>query len=195
MEDERQKWNERYGSGSHRSLEPDPFLVEAYREFISPLFPKPGHALDLAGGVGRHAIWLAARNWRVTLVDVSEIGVDQARANAAALADHIDFYAADLDGYALGAGKYELVLGFFYLQRKLFSRLIMALKPGGLLVYKTYTHLAPRFGRGPSHPMHLLQENELLRAFADLTVLYYRETVHERGIAELVARKSLASSR
>jgi hypothetical protein len=29
----------------------------------------PGRALDLAGGEGRNAIWLAERGWRVMLVE------------------------------------------------------------------------------------------------------------------------------
>ena len=39
--------------------------------------------------------------------------------------------------------------------------------------------------------MHLLKRDELLRAFAELEILFYRETVKDRGIAELVARKPI----
>ena len=37
--------------------------------------------------------------------------------------------------------------------------------------------------------MHLLKQNELLRAFSQLNVLHYEETIRDRGIAQLVARK------
>jgi len=43
---------------------PDPFC-SAYDEFLSG--NPPGNALNVAGGVGRHAIWLAQRSWRVKL--------------------------------------------------------------------------------------------------------------------------------
>ncbi|MBA3914973.1 MAG: class I SAM-dependent methyltransferase [Acidobacteriales bacterium] len=195
MEHERDTWDQRYRSGSHRSLDPDPLLVESYRDFIEPLFPQPGTALDVAGGAGRHAAWLAHRGWRVTLVDVSAVAIEQARANAGEVAEKIKFEVGDLESFELGTQPYDLVLVFFYLQRDLFPRLIEALKPGGLLIYKTYTHMAPKFGRGPSHPMHLLGENELLHAVPEMTVLHYLETVHERGIAELVARKRSPSTR
>jgi SAM-dependent methyltransferase len=88
------------------------------------------------------------------------------------------------------AAQYDLILVFFYLQRSLFPQITRSLRPGGLLIYKTYTHLQPAFGKGPSHPMHLLAKNELLDAFSDLQVLYYRETVRDRGIAEFLGRKS-----
>jgi hypothetical protein len=39
--------------------------------------------------------------------------------------------------------------------------------------------------------MYFLGDNELLPAFPGFRVLHYRESVHERGIAELVARKPL----
>ena len=38
-----------------------------------------GTALDVAGGAGRHAVYLAERAWRVTSADISESGVERAR--------------------------------------------------------------------------------------------------------------------
>jgi len=70
MRNERTSWNQRYRERSHSSLQPDPFLVDGYQEFIAPLFPAGGIALDIAGGVGRHAIWLAQRNWKVDSLDI-----------------------------------------------------------------------------------------------------------------------------
>jgi hypothetical protein len=37
--------------------------------------------------------------------------------------------------------------------------------------------------------MFLLEPNELLRAFSMLRVLHYHETISQKGVAELVARK------
>ena len=78
--DEKTLWDKKYSERSHGSLEPDPFLVSTYDEFLASR--SPGIALDVAGGVGRHAIWLAQRGWRVTLLDISEIGIQQAEENA-----------------------------------------------------------------------------------------------------------------
>jgi tellurite methyltransferase len=191
MDTERTAWNTRYREGSHSSLTPDPFLLQAYDDFIAPLFPKAGTAVDLAGGLGRHAIWLAQRGWQVTLTDISDVALAQAREHAGASATNIDFQIRDLDTYR-ASNKYDLILVFYYLQREIFPELTKALHPGGLLIYKTYTQSQSKFPGGPSHPMHLLKENELLHAFSGLTVLHYHETVRDRGVAEFLGAKRRA---
>jgi SAM-dependent methyltransferase len=42
----------------------------------------PGRVLDLAGGEGRNALWLADRGWQATVVDFSRVALDRARALA-----------------------------------------------------------------------------------------------------------------
>ena len=213
--DERELWNEKFRSGSHGSAEPDPFLVSAYREYFEPLLGNVSgrRALDLAGGTGRHALFLAERGWNVTLLDVSEVGLERARAEAAKRGLSLELRNEDAMVANLGCEQFDLILVFFFLQRELFPAIFDALKPDGLLIYKTYTVEHPRLsgGRGPQHPMHLLKTNELLQetlsfrapdggesnpyhhnaAEEDWTmqVLFYRETVADKGVAELVARK------
>ncbi len=188
--DEKASWNKKYSEGSHGLLEPDPFLVSAYDEFL--FGTTPGLALDVAGGVGRHSIWLAQHGWRLKLLDISEVGIQQAEENAKSIGTvgSISSEVRDLSIMQdLGRQQYDLVLVFFFLQRELFPALAAALKPGGFLIYKTYTSEQQRFSGGPSHPMFLLEPNELLHAFSSLRVLRYHETVSQKGVAELVARK------
>ena len=188
--DEKASWNKKYSEGSHSSLDPDPFLVSAYDEFL--FGTTPGLALDVAGGVGRHSIWLAQRGWRVKLLDISEVGIQQAEENAkrTGTAGSISSEVGDLNTMQdLGREQYDLVVVFFFLQRELFPALPAAIKPGGILIYKTYTTEQKNFAGGPSHPMFLLEPNELLQAFSSLRILHYHETMQEKGVAELVARK------
>ncbi len=155
--DEKTLWDKKYSERSHGSLEPDPFLVSAYDEFLASR--PPGIALDVAGGVGRHAIWLAQQGWRVKLLDISEVGIKQAAENAkrTGTAGSISSEVRDLNVMQdLGREQYDLVIVFFFLQRELFPALIPALKPGGILIYKTYTTEQKHFTGGPSHPMFLL---------------------------------------
>ena len=174
------------------SHEPDPLLVLAYDEYLSALFPQGGCALDLAGGVGRHAIWLAQRGWSSELVDISDAGLAIARERAREAGVPLAMREFDV---ASGmpeefAGAFDVVMTFFYLERSRMHDIAALLAPGGLLIYKTYTELHADVGSGgPKHPMHLLKPNELLRAFAEFEVLYYRETVKERGVAEMIARR------
>lgn len=192
--DEKTSWNKKFSEGSHTSLDPDPLLVSAYDEFLSGL--PHGNALDVAGGAGRHAIWLAQRGWRTRLLDISDVGVSLAEQNASRALGPvrkeflISAEVADLNQMQdFGKEQYDLVMVFFFLQRELFPALITALKPGGFLLYKTYTTDQQRFTGGPSNPAFLLQPNELLRTFQPLRVLHYHETTRDKGIAELVAQK------
>jgi tellurite methyltransferase len=189
MENERENWNRRYREGSHTAMRPDPFLVRAYQDYIQPLFPEAGTALDVAGGLGRHAIWLARRNWAVTLADISDVAIAIAQQKAARHARQIHLQTADLKKFKAGHTRYDLILVFFYLERRIFPELQKALRPGGLLVYKTYTRDQRQFKGGPTHPLHLLKENELLGAFRGLRVLHYSETIRDRGVAEFVGRR------
>src|SRR5579871_1125883 len=174
---ERELWDRKYRAGSHGRSTPDPLLLSAYTEFVQTFCPEGGAALDVAGGLGRHAIWLARCRWDVTLVDISAVAIEKAQKRAGKLASKIEFLAADLNRFDFGRNRYDLILVFFYLQRELFPKLERALRPGGLLIYKTYTVDAHKLGRGPTHPLHLLKHNELLRAFTGLRVLHYQETV------------------
>lgn len=158
------------------------------------LFLSSGNLLDVAGGVGRHAIFYAKLGWRATLIDVSEEGVTLAKRNAAAADVKIETIVADLNHWDWAAWKeqFDLVLVFFYLQRELFPALESVLKPGGLLIYKTYLHGGKR---GPSHPMFPLNTDELPRSFPNLKTLHYEEKTGESSVAEFVGRRHISPRR
>ena len=192
-EQQRTEWNQRFRSRSHVSFDPDPFVVSAYREFVQPVLDHAGSAVDLAGGAGRHAIWLAERSWDVCLIDISSAALELAAVEAESRGLRIKAVAIDLEAShaPLAGSSCDLLVCCYYLQRDLWPKLRQMLRAGGVLIYKTYTVEQRRFKGGPSHPLHLLNPNELLEAMCvrqGLRCLYYRETVHEKGVAELVAR-------
>jgi SAM-dependent methyltransferase len=194
-EREREKWNRRYLEGTHGKLLPDPLLIDAFDRYIEPIFPDAGVALDIAGGTGRHAIFLAEKGWKVRLIDIAEAGISSARENAGSLANRIDFRVEDLTRFDGSRESYELIIVFFFLRREMFPELVKSLKPGGLLIYKGYTRGQTKFGGGPTNPDHLFGENELLDSFRELQVLHYAELIRDCGQAELVARKSCVAAR
>src|SRR5689334_8976352 len=77
MEGDRERWNARWRERAAELEDASPFLVE-HAGLLGP----PGKALDLAGGAGRNAIWLARRGFDVTLVDVSDVALDKAEQRA-----------------------------------------------------------------------------------------------------------------
>ncbi|MGA2355650.1 MAG: class I SAM-dependent methyltransferase [Terriglobales bacterium] len=195
-DNERLRWNRKYsGSDARAKSSPDPFLVRSFSEFIRPEFPRGGSALDVAGGAGRHAIWLAKQGWQITVIDVSETGVEQARQNAGRLTSRIHFVVDDLTHFNAAQTRFEaafdLVIVFFYLERSIFSEIVRALRPGGLLIYKTFTSAQANLSGGPKNPQHLLEPRELLQLAAGLRILHYREGISKQAVAELVARKEI----
>ncbi len=189
---EKTAWNRKYLESPEKWLDPDQFLLRSYDEFLRDI--EPGSALDLAGGAGRNAIWLAQKGWRVRLMDISDVGLGCAREKAGKLelpADRVETQIADLNAVSdLGSERYNLVMVFFFLRRELFPALIRALKPGGFLIYKTYTLDRMKVPGGPGDPRYLLGPNELLGAFAPLRILHYHETLEGKAAAELVAQRA-----
>src|SRR5215218_1078553 len=128
-EHDREKWNARYAGPDAAHAAPSPFLTG-----LDPLLPRSGRALDVAGGTGRHALWLAARGLAVTLVDVSDVALALAREAAARAGHPLDTRRVDVEEEPLPAGPWDLALVFNFLHRPLLPALAQALGPGGLLV-------------------------------------------------------------
>ena len=200
MPSSRADWDAKHSLAAKEAVEaPAGILNELW-----PLLPA-GAALDLACGRGRNAIFLAGHGRPVTAVDWSAAALDllEKRAQTLDLAVRridrleqakpgragIDLVQADLERAELGADGYFLILCVQYLQRSLFPQICRALRPGGMLLFETYTKAQLDFAGGPRNPEHLLDRGELRRAFPELQTVFYRELRAEQGIASLAARK------
>jgi len=184
-ETERVRWEARYRDQGRRLTEPTGFVVEAVSR-IEPI----GTALDLAGGAGRNAIWLAAHGWTVTLVDVSPTALDLASIAAAEAGVELETQAVDLDDAAPVGGPWDLVVIAHYLNRELLERVATMVRPGGHLVVTHPTiHNLERNERPPKD--HLLQPGELPGLLAGLHVVAQFEgwTPEDRHEAQIVARR------
>jgi tellurite methyltransferase len=194
-------WDEK-----HRLAAEAPFGEPAsiVRELL-PILPR-GAALDVACGTGRHTLLLAARRQHVTAVDWSGTGLDmlESRARAARVPIHriqtverigkslhfgIELVHGNLEELELPENSFALILCVQFLQRSLFPQFVQALRPGGMLLFETYTRAQLEFTGGPRNPAHLLESGELRGAFPSFRVIFYRELRAGQGIASLVAQK------
>ena len=188
-EDQRARWDIKYEQGLPSLTEPDPFFISAYERFVTPSVPKPGVALDLAGGLGRHALGLASRGWQVTVVELSDVAIAKLSQAALELNVNVDLIAGDAAEYKLEPAQFDLIVLFYHLDRSLFPKIVSALKPGGLLICK----MSLRWDSGDglttasTNPLH---RNELPSLVAELDVLHHVERpVRDRGVVEFVGRK------
>jgi len=186
-------WDERYRTEEAvPERGPADFLVE-HRH----LLPPAGRALDVAMGTGRNTLYLASLGYEVTGIDVSGVAVERCRAEAERRGLCVEAAQADLESYRPPREEaYDVVIDFYYLQRDLAPALAGALRPGGVLVFESFTTEQRRFGWGPRQEEFLLRPGELRRLFAGLEELVYREGLVEsqsgrgtKAVAGLVARK------
>src|SRR5215470_11079638 len=134
-ERDRAKWDGKYAERREPG-EPSPWLA-AFERFL----PASGAALDVAGGAGRNALWLARRGLAVTLVDISGEALAIARAHAGALP--LRTVALDLDTDPLPSGPWDVIACIAFLDRRVYRTFPSLLAPGGVLVvvHPTETNL------------------------------------------------------
>jgi tellurite methyltransferase len=155
------------------------------------LLPRQGTALDVACGRGRHALWLATRGLAVRAIDRDADALAAVQADALRQRLPIVTAVVDLEKRTphLGGATFDVVVVVHYLHRPLFPALIAALRPGGLLIYETFTTAQAARGK-PRNPAFLLNPGELPELVSPLEVLASREGAFEnRDVASIVARR------
>jgi tellurite methyltransferase len=85
--------------------------------------------------------------------------------------------------------EYDVIVVVHYLHRPLFPALIEALRPGGVLVYETFTRAQASRGH-PKNPAFLLEPGELATLVGPLEILASREGDYEgRMVSGVIARR------
>ncbi len=172
---DRAKWNAHYADRVGPPGAPSPWLAASAR-----WLPTSGRALDLAGGDGRHALWLAARGLDVTLADISEAALQRARAAAEERGLCLTLTATDFDADPPPPGPWNLIVSCNFLWLPLFDLLPAWLAPGGVLAYSqpTQTNLEKNPSPGPKF---LLPAGALPRLVSGLKILDYAEGWFDEG--------------
>ncbi len=168
---EQEVWEQRYASGAYQPRTwTSAFLVEWL-----PRIPV-GTALDIACGAGRNALALAAIGFETTAVDISETAIAMGQQSAAERGLSINWQVADLDSLAIEPESFDLITCFRFRSEALWPRLANALKPDGWLIaehhFKTSMPVA-----GPPTDDFRLRPGEYLRAFSDLRIIHYSESI------------------
>lgn len=180
------RWDARYAEGG-APREPSSFVTaQAGR------LPASGTALDLAGGAGRHAIWLAQQGLDTLLVDVSEVGLRIAGKRATDAGVTLRILRRDVIAGPLPKGPFDVVLVHGFLHHDVLDRVPAVLAPDGLFLYSqaTTTNLErhdrppPRFCLAPGEMAGIAERLGL--EVVDLREHWTPEGTHR---AELVARR------
>ncbi|MFC5290468.1 SAM-dependent methyltransferase [Actinokineospora guangxiensis] len=145
-------WEGRYQENARFwSGKPNKLLVREVEDLT------PGTALDLGCGEGGDAVWLAARGWRVTGVDISETALKRSAAFAeeSGVADRISFERHEL-GKTFPEGEFDLVSAQFlqspvaFDQDGVLSQAAGAVAVGGTLLVVMHGS-GPSWHKQPTH--------------------------------------------
>lgn len=128
-----ERWDARYAEGD-APREPSSFVVAQ-----ADRLPASGVALDLAGGAGRHAIWLARHGLDTMLVDVSEVGLRIAGQRAADAGVTLRALRRDVVVDGPPDGPFDVVVVHGFLDHGVLDRVPAILAPGGLLLFSQAT--------------------------------------------------------
>ncbi len=190
MNDSEHKWDIRWREKASRATwQVDPWLLRA-----RPMLQQ-GKALDIACGMGRNAMYLAEEGFKVTAVDVSQVGLDLLHQEAQRRELEIETQQIDLEQGepVLPAGSFDLLLNLFYLHRPLLPQELAKVRPGGIAVMRTFSRSgADKFGA--VRPEISLAEGELLEIFSGWEVLLHEEGLEPSAkggsLAGIVARRA-----
>lgn len=197
--DERERWERRYQQAEEPFYGRDPSLF--LRRSVA-LLPNGGRCLDLAGGEGRNAVFLACRGFSVTLADVALAGLSRAALMARTAGASVRVVATDLRHSALvdPPGGWDLILLINYHDRQSVAGAASRLRPGGAVVVEGFAK--EQLGRGSGGPPDLDRlwgRNELLDLLRPLRVVWYEDRLveaddnpHHRGakwVVRTIARR------
>jgi SAM-dependent methyltransferase len=158
--DDRQFWNDTYTMMARRGIVPAPnaFLQKVVAD------KTPGTALDVGMGQGRNTLMLAEHGWDVTGFDISDVAVNQARAEAERRGLKINAVLTE-GAFDQGSDRWDLYVCMYGCGPN--ETVFRAMKPGGLFVLEHFHSDSLPGG---------LRSNQLLEiAGTRFTILYYEE--------------------
>jgi len=138
------------------------------------LLPPTGKALDIACGHGANAVLLAKQGLQVHAWDISQEALNIL--NQTAVREKLELITEqrDITLHPPAADSYDVIIVSRFLDRTITDTLIRSLRQGGLLYYQTFIK-DKQDEFGPKNPAYRLDTNELLRLFAALKIIFYRE--------------------
>jgi SAM-dependent methyltransferase len=191
--DKKAHWDRKYEEGLPSLTKPDPFFVSTYERHVAPSFPNAGVALDLAAGLGRHALWLADRGWQVSAVDISSVAIGKLSQAAGRLNVKMKFFTGDAAECKFERELFDLIVLYYHFDRSLFPKIVSALNPGGLFLCKMPVNWGTEIALARAN-MKLLYQDEIVSLLPGLQVIDHHERpVRDRGVVEIAARKPSAN--
>ncbi len=152
--------------------------------------------LDFGCGAGQHAIAASLRGASVTAIDKNPERLIIAQDAAVATNVRISWICADLETFPLPTRRFQVVMGFRYLDRARMPTILDSVAPGGYFLYETFRAAQRAFGWGPKSRDHLLRDGELAGLVKSFEIVEAREAIETFGerssaVASILARRPI----
>lgn len=179
------KWHERFDTEEYiYGEEPNDFIrSEAGR------LKNCTSVVCFAEGEGRNAVFLAKQGHDVTAWDYAESGLEKTRKLAEKSGVEVRTKKVDLLEYEVDTGAFDaavMVFGHFYGegQRKVFEKMLKAVKPGGIVMLEVYSKDQLEYGTGGPREADMLYNPKEILEWCDghhVAHFFYGERMREEG--------------
>ncbi|HIM36008.1 MAG TPA: class I SAM-dependent methyltransferase [Pseudomonadales bacterium] len=163
-DEDRRRWNERYGAGAYQSREHPSSVLLDWKDALTG-----NSVLDLACGRGRNAIHLATLGFEVDAIDISDMAIQQATRRADSLGVHVHWLAHDLERGVPLVGPYDLILMIRYVDNTLLSTAVKLLAPRGKILVEEHL-VSNEAVIGPTNPEFRVQPGSVQQTLRGLEI-------------------------
>lgn len=169
MQEDAIRWNKRHSDGFMPKQPSD--ILHTYQPLLESYVQKgSAQALDIACGNGRNAKFLAALGFEVLGVDISQVALDSLQGM-----EHITTLCVDLDSFDIAKQIYDVVLNFYFLDRRLFAGIKHGVKSGGLVIFETFCAIPKIYDKDifcEFSAQRSLKHAELQKVFRGWNIIY-----------------------
>lgn len=127
-------WNDRFAGADYLYGTRPNIFVQAQSRALAPA----STVLELGGGEGRNAVWLARQGHRVTMLDYAAVGLEKARRLAEEHAVELETIEADVTTWRPDRRWDAVVVTFLHLpsadRPRLYAAMQEAVRPGGRII-------------------------------------------------------------
>jgi len=175
VKEDRERWNTRFIKRPMKQPNTPGFIKERFGQLL------PGTVLDVASGDGAATLYLAAKGFTVTAIDISDVALERLSFFAQEFNLEVAAYLVDLDKPSTLArlGTFDnIIIAHFKPESTHWPLLVSLLHPGGKLLISTFNlkhHLENKFSR-----RFCLEKDELVN-ISDQLILEHHASANRNG--------------
>jgi 2-polyprenyl-3-methyl-5-hydroxy-6-metoxy-1,4-benzoquinol methylase len=188
-------WDDRFNSeGFLFGTEVNTFLQEMAPKYLK----ENAHILCIADGEGRNSTWLAQQNHRVDAFDFSDIAIEKAKKFASSKNVEVNYVVSDCESINWEAGDYDAIIAIFIQftnpkeRSRLFKDMLLALKPGGVLILQGYTPKQLEYKTGGPSQIENLYTERVIKSLLKNTKIEVLK-IYEADLSEGKAHSGISA--